>query len=78
MSSPEVDVDSVEQSQEGETPLYGIDNDFFTPGGELEEHCSQEKEMDEGPDVERIVGRGYVGRFAGVIDVIWSCYRVDV
>jgi hypothetical protein len=37
MPSPEEDVDRVEETEEGESPRDGIDDDFGTSRGELED-----------------------------------------
>lgn len=41
MSTPEEDVDSVEDTQNDESPSDRVDQDLFTPGSELEEHGTE-------------------------------------
>ncbi len=60
MSRPEEDINAVEQSKEGESPVNRIDDDFFSSGRELEDDRTEEKEMDEGPNVKGVVGWGDV------------------
>jgi len=46
LTSPEIDVDGVEDSKEGEAPGDGIDDDMFSGREELVDDCPQEEEMD--------------------------------
>ena len=61
VSGPEEDVDRVEDAEEGEAPLDGIDDDLLAARGELEEHGAEEEQVDEGPDVHRPLGGRDVG-----------------
>jgi hypothetical protein len=62
MSTPEEDVDAVEDAKKDESPLDRVDNDLLASGGELEDHGAEKEQMDQGPDVKGIVRRGNVGR----------------
>ncbi len=70
MSRPKEDVDRVEDAQKGEAPLNRVDDDLFPAGSELEDHGSEEEEVDEGPNPEcvstRCQKRGLVHVSSGV------------
>lgn len=55
VSRPKVDIDRVEHSKQGESPVDRVDDDFFSTGRKLEYHSAEEEEVDEGPDVECVV-----------------------
>lgn len=52
VSGPEINVDRVEYTKQGESPVDRVDDDFFTSSGELENHGTEEKKVDDGPYVE--------------------------
>jgi hypothetical protein len=58
---PEVDVNSIEDGQERETPANAIDDHLFAGCEELVDDRAEQKEVDEGPDEERPRGRCDVG-----------------
>lgn len=64
---PNVDVDRVEDSEEGEAPANTVDNDRLAVGGELIKDGAEEEEVNEGPDAERPRRRGNVGLLARAI-----------
>ena len=61
---PDVDVDGVEDGEEGETPADAVDDDVLAVGRELVDDGAKEQEVNEGPDAERPGRRGDVGLLA--------------
>jgi len=66
-SGKDVGVDALENQQQREAPADAINNCPFAGGEELVDDVSQEEEMNQGPDEERIGRWGDVGLFAVVI-----------
>ena len=54
VSGPEEDVDRVEDAKEGEAPVDRVNDDLLAAGGDLEDHRAEEKQVDQGPHVERL------------------------
>lgn len=69
LANPNVDVNRVEDSEEGEAPADTVDDGALSGGEELVDHCTAEQEVDEGPDGECPGGGGDVGIFSMAIDV---------
>jgi len=78
LTSPDVDVDGVEGSEEREAPADTVDDGAFSVGEELVDHCAAEKEVDQGPDGEGPGGGGEVSLFAMAVDVGGAGDGVDV
>ena len=47
LASPDVDVDTVEHSEEGETPANAIDDDFLATVVELVDDGAEQQEVDQ-------------------------------
>ena len=50
MPGPDIDIDRVEDSEEGEPPANAINDDFLAAFKELVDDGAEEKEVDERPD----------------------------
>ena len=48
--NPEIDIDGIEDPEQGKSPRDSIDNDLLTCRKELVDDGTQEKEMDQGPE----------------------------
>lgn len=75
---PNVDVDGVEDGEQGETPTNAIDDDFLASRGELIDHGSSQQKVNKRPDYERIRRWGEVCDFAVTINPIGTRDGVDV
>lgn len=47
--TPDVDPEGVEEDEEGEAPVDGVNDDLFAAFEELVDDRSEEEEMDQGP-----------------------------
>lgn len=66
---PQVDVDGVEDGEEGKAPGDAVDDyGLGVCGGELVDDGGEEEEMDDGPDGKGPAGRGEVGLLDGGVD----------
>lgn len=50
MTSPQVDVDCVENTEEGKTPGNAVDDDAFAFGEELVDDGAEEEQVDQRPE----------------------------
>jgi len=62
--APDVDVAGVEEDEQGEAPVDGIDDDLLAAVEELVDHGSEEEQVDQGPDTKGPRGWGEVGLLA--------------
>jgi len=76
---PQVDVDRVEDGEEGKAPGDSVDDDGLgVRGGELVDDGAEQQEMDDGPDDKGPVGRGQVGLLDRGVDGTRRGDRVQV
>jgi len=75
-SSPEVDVDGIEDGKEREPPRDTINNCFLAIREELVYNSTEKQSMDERPDEERPRRWSDVGLLS--IEIKGRCYYVDI
>lgn len=51
-AAPDADVDGVEDDEEGETPVYTVDDNLLAGFKELVDDCSEKEEVNDRPDAE--------------------------
>lgn len=78
MTSPKIDVDSIEHSQEGETPGDSVNNNSFARGEELVDDGPEEKNVNQGPYEESPWSRCHVCFLSVEIDAFWRGNSVYV
>ena len=78
MPAPEVDVDRVENTENGKPPSDRVDHDLFTSSGELEEHGTEQQEVYERPDPECHGCGSEICLLLRRVHVVGSCYGVDI
>jgi len=78
MGRPEIDVDGVEDGEEGETPRNGVYDNHLSGREELIDDSAEKEDMDERPDKERPGGRSNVRFLAIVVDGRGTSYCVDI
>jgi len=78
LATPDVDVDAIKGTEEGETPANGVDDDFLATVVELVDDRSKQQEVDQRPDAERVWSRGKVSFLARVVDALWTRNGVDI
>jgi len=69
MASPQVYVNSIEDTEQGETPGNVVNDDSLSKREELEDDGAQEQEVNEGPKEECPRSRGDVCLFAAVVNL---------
>jgi len=78
-SSPDVDVDGVEEDEEGEAPADSVDDGLLAALGELVDDSAEKQEVNDGPDTKDPAGGGEVGLFTSVVvrmgtsDRVYAC-----
>jgi len=75
---PDVDVDGVEDGQQGEPPGDAVDDDALAGGEELVDDISEEKDVDDGPNVERIRRWGDIGLLSSPIWRLRPSDSIDI
>jgi len=78
VGAPQVDVDGVEDAEEGEAPGDAVDDDSFALREELVDDRSKEEDVDEGPNQERPRSGSEIGLLSSVIDITGGSNGVDV
>jgi len=76
--TPEIDVDGIQQDEERQAPVDGINDNLFAIVEELVDNGAEEQEMNNRPDAEGPSGGGEVGFFTVAIIVRWACDAVCV
>jgi len=75
---PDVDVDGVEDDEQGEAPVDGVNDNLLAGFEELVDDGAEEKEVDNGPDAEGPSSGSEVRLLASAVVVVGTSDGVDV
>lgn len=78
MGHPKIDVDGVEDGEEGETPRNSVNDNQLSAREELVDDGTEKEEVDKRPDKERPGGRSDVRFLPIIVDGRGTSYRVDI
>jgi len=78
LAAPDVDIDSVDDSEEGEAPADAVDDDTVSSREELVDDESEEEEVYQRPETESPRSRSEVGFLTAVVDALGRSDGVNV